>query len=280
MNRRGLEEIDVRGDEFSHHHQWPPRNTTDNLVCFCEDAVLIVLRHGTQMLNQEGGHCARALQGLAIGLDRDRFIGRRPANNFTHRLGNAGLIHLGRPEQWIDFALMRCWISKDCGDEARLVFRGYWRVAPIAERLADDAPFYDMLSVVGIGEPFREKGRTYVCSRYAGPIKYTLGDPLITRGVAFRIFARRNLRHVHHPVEPSFLRRLREIGRGVDQTRTDGIDKIRTVHARRRPAHSVKIEQIADDHFCAKVSQPVGPLVRLMHKRSHRKALVDQRSMV
>jgi hypothetical protein len=65
------------------------------------------------------------------------------------------------------------------------------------------------------------------------PIKHTLGYPMIARGMAFRVLARRNLGNVHDTVQPSFLGGLGEIRGGVDQSRTDRIDEIRSIHVSR-----------------------------------------------
>jgi len=73
----GPEEIDVSGHEFLHRHRRLAGHATDDVVCPGKNAVLIVLRHRAQVLNQEGRHHAGALETLAVGVDRNRLISDR-----------------------------------------------------------------------------------------------------------------------------------------------------------------------------------------------------------
>src|SRR5579864_1422424 len=148
---------------------------------------------------------------------------------------------------------MRSRILQYADDEACLILGRDRGVAPCTTKRNGHPSLADHRRKVE--QPFREEGRLEVDRRYARPIEYALAQPMLTRGVAFRVAARGYLRHVDDHFDSGLLGGLSELSGRLQDAWTDRIAEVRPLHSVQRGTHSVKIEEVPEHDFNADILQ-------------------------
>src|SRR6516162_2028339 len=129
---------------------------------------------------------------------------------------------------------MRLRILQNAGDHTALILTGYRRVPAGGERRIYSA----LANHRGeVQQPLGEIRRPYVRNVEAGPVQDLLGEPVVTRRMAVRVAARRNLRHVDERLDAGFPRGLRELCCSLHQPWLNRIDEVRSIDVLQRCAY-------------------------------------------
>jgi hypothetical protein len=92
---------------------------------------------------------------------------------------------------------------------------------------------------------------------------------MLTGGVAFRVPARRYLRHVDYYFDTGFLGSLRELSGRLHQAWVDWIAEVGPLHSAQRGTHGVEIEEVAKHDLSASLLQLLRSLVGPMGEHPH-----------
>src|SRR5215831_11449690 len=114
--------------------------------------------------------------------------------------------------------------------------------------------------------------------RQSRPMKNSFCDPMIESSMAFGFPPCRDLRHIYDVTNVGFACRLREERGRFDKSRGDGINKIGSRHPVESAPNRLKVEQIADYDFGAKISKVSASFIAPVYKGSDLISLLQQKS--
>ena len=126
------------------------------------------------------------------------------------------------------------------------------------------------------GQPFGEERGSQVRGGERRAIQQPLAEPVILRGMAFRVTSSTDLGHVDHGRHTGLGGRLGEDGGGIQETGDDGIAEVGCSDAGQCRTHRSEVEQVAGDDLRAQLGERLGAGIVGVDERPHPLAVLAQ----